>query len=228
MPDRGEQIITANGFDQAGINRDTPAVLLGPNQFTDARNVIFHDGAVSKRRGAEQILQDLQDESGTALTDVEFVEYWNNPNLRFYVYGNDTNAYLVDASNNVQLISTTAFTSGGSWNFSFFGGGRAIVLNKGNSTPQYLIDNTDDGQGLALADLPGWIYGSFNSITAGVIAGYDNVLVAGDLELNDGTTITRAPGTIRISSQAAIGSIPQSWEPGALSNKDTADEFEPQ
>ena len=37
-------------------------------------------------------------------------------------------------------------------------------------------------------------------------------------------TVTRSPGTIRISTQAPAGSIPQTWQPGATA--DTADEFE--
>ena len=227
MPSQDQQLFKVGGFGEAGTVRDTPSAILPPQFASNARNVRFHDGVVSKMPGAEQVFGDLADQNGTLLTDVEFLRYWPNPNNSFYVYANDRNVYVVDSTNNVQYLNQggTPYTAGGRWGSTLFLGGYSLILNNTVDTPQFLNDNAGDGTNLVLADLPGWDYGG-QTITAGVISSFGNVLIAGDFTSVSGGTTTRAPGTIRISSRAAPGSVPQSWTPGELGDTSTADEFE--
>ena len=64
------------------------------------------------------------------------------------------------------------------------------------------------------------------TVTAEVVAAFDEVLVAGNLTVDNGTTVLHQPGTVRVSTRAAVGSLPTTWEPGALGDTSTADEFE--
>ena len=98
-------------------------------------------------------------------------------------------------------------------------------MNNTVSTPQYTLDNTLTGDVPLLQDLPGWNYGSNRTVTAGVIRSFNNVLIAGDIVETVSGVVTRSPGTIRISTQAPAGSIPQTWDPTATT-ADVADEFE--
>lgn len=237
MPSQNESTFRADGFGKAGVVRDTPSVILPPSTFSNARNVRFHDGVVSKITGAEQVFPPLADQNGTLLTDVEFLRYWPNPNIPFWLYATDQNVYITDANGNVQYINQggVAYSQAGRWGQSLFVGGYALILNNTLDTPQFLNDSQGDGTSLQLADLPGWNYsvGNLsNVVRAGVISSFGNVLIAGDLTItstdSDTSTVTttRLPGTVRISSRAAAGAIPQSWTPGELGDTSTADEFE--
>lgn len=64
--------------------------------------------------------------------------------------------------------------------------------------------------------------------TCGIIRGFEQVLVAGNLteiDETDESTIRRLAGTVRVSNLAEPGQVPTSWDPFA-SGADTADEFE--
>ena len=64
------------------------------------------------------------------------------------------------------------------------------------------------------------------TVTAEVIAAFEEVIVAGNLTEDDGSIVVNKPGTVRVSTRAAAGALPTTWEPGALSDTSTADEFE--
>lgn len=103
-------------------------------------------------------------------------------------------------------------------------GGETIMINDGQRTPQYLA--TGPGNTTRLRDIPGWNYTVGTEVTADVIRPFKYVQVAGGITMTpiDGSAITSAPGTIRVSNRAAPGALP-TWDPG-LATADTADEFE--
>lgn len=126
----------------------------------------------------------------------------------------------------------------GDWQSSPFLGGYAFIINNGYHTPQYIL-GSDGNTSIqaALRPLPGWDWqkdaaGEQYHIGAKVVRGYKNVLLAGNLKqytiAANGTVDTISeksfPGTIRVSTAAAAGEIPRTWQPGATN--EFADEFE--
>jgi len=124
------------------------------------------------------------------------------------------------------------------WQSSTFLGGYAFIINNGYHTPQYILGSDGDiFNPIALRPLPGWDWQSFGAgedyhIGAKVVRGYKNVLLAGNLKqyaiASNGAVDTIAeksfPGTVRVSTAAAAGEIPRTWQPGA--GNEFADEFE--
>lgn len=124
------------------------------------------------------------------------------------------------------------------WQSSMFLGGYAFIINNGYHTPQYILGSDGDiSTPVALRPLPGWDWQSFGAgenyhIGAKVVRGYKNVILAGNLKqypiASNGAVDTVAeksfPGTIRVSTAAAAGEIPRTWQPGA--GNEFADEFE--
>ena len=219
------QPIKIRGGDKIGIIKDSPAFSLPPSAYTDGRNVRFHDGVVSKIPGEVNILGSLVNMSNN-MVDPEHIAYWPNPITPQYVYINKTHVYTMNSAGGIHNINKNSapYASSDEWHSAIFTGGYALVLNSTVGTPQYVIDTTTDGSVPDLQDLPGWTYGTTTSVTAGIIQAFNNVLIAGNITaVIDGSTV-RSPGTIRISTQAPAGSIPQVWQAGP--NTDTADEFE--
>ena len=150
-----------------------------------------------------------------------------------------TPAYVIDSAYAVPSASVKPiiYPSGVDleWQSTLFAGGYAYILNNGFHTPQYAIGSTGASYEVpTFRDLPGWDWQkeiNGTHIGAKVIRGYKNVLIAGNLkeyEIVNGSPLTSPsknfPGTIRISTSAAAGGIPQTWEPGLTTS--FADEFE--
>ena len=213
-----------------GIVRDTPAVLLNPGVFSDGRNVRFDNAAVRKMEGHVQILPDL-----TGATNPHFGIHWPRPEDRYNIYANAQNIYRVDQAGNISNVTQETapgvpkvYRAGSRWHGSLFTGGYAVVLNNTVDTPAYTIfGNVGTPDQLRFVDLPGWNYSTaFSRIAAGVLRPYRNHLVAGNLTVTSATSgiVSHNPGTVRISTAAAPGAIPQTWEPGV--GDQLADEFE--
>ena len=168
-------MIPINSLHEVGVIKDTPAVSLPPNAFTDARNVRFRDGAVIKMEGEHSVF--------TGLTDIRYVIWWPNPNRADNMSGyyiiiqdNGTNdvAYLYQPADEGQAFKAVdntvpvsqqqpvvigTFTREGNWQHTFFQGGFAVVLNNGLDVPHYILDSdgNDDIQEVPdFAELPGW------------------------------------------------------------------------
>ena len=219
-------IVPIRGLGSGGIVQDTAAVLLEPNVFSDGRNVKFDDGSVRKRLGHTQILPDLTDTDTTTLANPHFGLHWPRPDTRYNIYASPTEVWRMNQAGNLSSIYTTA-TAGSRWHGSLFTGGYAVVMNNTVDIPVYsLYDGLGTLQDTTLVALPNWNYTANTEIRAGVVRAYRNFLVAGDISSTFNNVVTRAPGTLRISSAAAAGQIPQNWQPGALGQRDSADELE--
>ena len=218
-----------------GIVRDTPAVLLNPGVFSDGRNVRFDNASVRKMEGHVQILPDL-----TGATDPHFGIHWPRPEDRYNIYANAQNIYrvdqagtMVDITQRVPFDSTNpadkkVYRTDSRWHGNLFTGGYAVVMNNTVDTPTYIIyGNTGNTQVIRFVDLPGWNYNpSFSRISAGVLRPFGNQLMAGNItavEAGSGIVFTQ-PGTIRLSTNAAPGAIPETWEP--FEGDFAAEEFE--
>jgi hypothetical protein len=200
---------------QGGMNKDTEAILLPPNVFTDAYNVRFRNGSVGTILGESAFL--------TAANTPEKGMHWRRPDAGYTVlaYNGYINRYAANGTATAMLAS--AGYAGSVWQTDQFGAGYAILFNNGVDTPLYSL-YADPVANLTLQPFPGWNYAVGLTVTAKVIKSFNYSLVAANLTLNDGVTVTSAPSTVRISVQAAIGSFPTIWEPGLTT--DTADEFE--
>ena len=208
------------GIGTGGIVRDVPAVLLPETHWSDGRNVRFDNASVNKISGHIRYSRDFNE------SDVHWGIFWNRPTTPYLIYADPTDVYRVDAAGNRAEISTgPAYSSGSRWHGSTFTGGFAVVMNNTVDTPQYIIHgNTGASQETTLTDLPGWNYTTGIEITAGVVRPFRNHLVAGNITSVASGVVTQNPATIRISTAAAPGSIPQTWQPGE--GDQLADEFE--
>ena len=117
-------IVPIRALGAGGIVKDTAAVLLEPNVFSDGRNIKFDDGSVRKRLGHVQILPDL-----TGATNPHFGISWPRPTTRFNIYANASDVYRIDQAGNSAEISTgSTYSTGSRWHGSLFTGGYACLL----------------------------------------------------------------------------------------------------
>ena len=214
-------IIPIRNIGSSGISMDTPSVILPPSTWSNGRNIRFDNGSVAKIAGHTQYLGNLNEQ------DIHFGIYWPRPVTQYVIYANDSRVYRIDeAGNSSDISSAVAYSAGSRWHGSLFTGGYAVVMNNTVDTPQYIIYGTSGAaEETTLTNLPNWNYGS-TTVTAGVLRPFKNVLVAGNLTDSVSGSLTRAPGTVRVSTRAAAGAIPTTWEPGALGDTSSADEFE--
>ncbi len=203
---------------KGGVIKDTPPMILPENILTDARNVRFNNNSI------QSILGDGTYRVLTAITP-EYGIHWRRPDQGYDIFLNDGIGYRVDAggSESVVLNSADAKYTNSVWDCITYNGGYAIVINNGKSTPLYMLYG-DPTAGTAFQELPNWNYVAGLTVTAKVVRSLGYSLVAANLTLVDGGITTYAPSTIRISTQASTGNIPDTWAPGLTT--DTADEFE--
>jgi hypothetical protein len=207
------QIVPIDKFAQEGMMKDAETVLLPPAAFSDVNNIRIRDGSVGTILG-ESLFR-------TVSIAPEAGIHWPRPEGGLSVFVKNNNAVSISATGTVGTLSTTLPT-GQPWKIDKFGGGYAVYINNGASTPKYVLVNGGAAD-TAFVDFPGWNYGGV-TVTAKVIKPLGYALVAGNLTITQGSTVTPAPVTVRISVQAPVGGFPNMWEPGLTT--DTADEFE--
>jgi hypothetical protein len=200
-----------------GLNTDLPAMLVPMNAFTDLLNVRFDDNAVQTITGEAL--------GRTVAITPDFGVHWRRPDQGYNVFLKNGYAVRVDAAGNSSsmLSSNDSLYNNSNWQSTLFNGGFSIIINNGTSTPLYCLFGSTTA-GTTFQPLPGWNYLSGLTVTAKVVRSLNYSLVAANLTLTQDGVVTNAPGTIRISTQAATGNIPQIWMPGLTT--DTADEFE--
>jgi len=202
---------------RGGLNTDIPAMLVPLNTFTDVLNVRFDNESVETITG--------ETTHRTVAIAPNYGIHWQRPDQSYNIFVKDGNAVRIDSAGSVSsmLSSVDAQYTDSDWQGTTFNGGFAIIINNGKSTPLYCLYN-DINAGSTFQPLPNWNYIAGLTVTAKVIRSLNYSLVAANLTLTQGGVTTYAPGTIRISVQAATGAIPTVWQPGLTT--DTADEFE--
>ena len=215
-----DNIVPLRNLNNGGVVIDSNPYALSQIEFSDCRNVRFHDRSVRKITGEEDMLE--VDNSG-----IINIEYWRQPTITRYIYTNDSgNTYLKNVTGTdtnitgTEGLSGTAQITGG-----LFNGGATYVINDGTTIPKYINASGSGSATQALVNLPNWDYDSaiFSSVRAEVLRPYRNVLVAANLTYTGtNNSLTYAPGTIRVSNLAARGEIP-TWDPQAAAAT-TADE----
>jgi len=205
------------GLGEGGLNTDQSPVNIPPNIFSDVLNVRFDDGCVQTITGETTYL--------TVPNAPNYGIHWRRPDAGYNIFARDGNILRSDSAGNFSTMfnSVSSEYTNSDWQGTLFNGGFAVILNNGKSTPLYCLYN-DPAADHTFQPLPGWNYTSGLTVTAKVVRSINYSLVSANLTLNNGGIVTYAPGTIRISTQAATGSIPQIWMPGLTT--DTADEFE--
>ena len=201
---------------QYGIISDIPSVVLPPNAFSDGRNVRFDNESVSKITGHVSFYN--------STIDPNFLIYWPRPNTQYYIYADETTINRV-GQDGVSTRLGSGYASDSVWHGSLYNGGFTVIMNNGQSTPQF-ITYAEDNSDTSMQDFPGWNYGN-NTVTAAVVRPFKNVLVGGNFSITDNSNVTtQFPSTIRVSTRSAPGQFPQTWEPGVLGDTSSADEFE--
>jgi hypothetical protein len=151
-------IVPVMQVDQMGIVLDTPSVSIPPNAFSDARNVRFKDGSISKVSGSQNI-------SVTGLVgDIVYSAFWDsvlNTNGYYIVVTNDTSSsvsrvYVAPHNGGAAVELTTTSTINASWNHTVFQGGYKFILNNQQETPWYISEEGLTINDITIYSLPGW------------------------------------------------------------------------
>jgi hypothetical protein len=159
-----EQVVPITGLNAVGLVKDTPAIALPTNAFSDVLNVRFNNGCVEKIPGEAKLFSSF---TGDAIIgSLIHIAWWANPNLTptngYYVVVATDNTtdrvYIVRASDGNTKDLELDVPTGGNWQHTVYQGGYAIIINNGLSRPWYILDSTGNTN-MTLLDafeLPGW------------------------------------------------------------------------
>ena len=159
-----EQVVPITGLNAVGLVKDTPAIALPTNAFSDVLNVRFNNGCVEKIPGEAKLFSSF---TGDAIVgSLIHIAWWANPNLTptngYYVVVATDNTtdrvYIVRASDGNTKDLELDVPTGGNWQHTVYQGGYAIIINNGLARPWYILDATGNTN-IALLDafeLPGW------------------------------------------------------------------------
>lgn len=159
-----EQVVPITGLNAVGLVKDTPAIALPTNAFSDVLNVRFNNGCVEKIPGEAKLFSSF---TGDAIVgSLIHIAWWANPNLTptngYYVVVATDNTtdrvYIVRASDGNTKDLELDVPTGGNWQHTVYQGGYAIIINNGLARPWYILDSTGNTN-MTLLDafeLPGW------------------------------------------------------------------------
>ena len=159
-----EQVVPITGLNAVGLVKDTPAIALPTNAFSDVLNVRFNNGCVEKIPGEAKLFSSF---TGDAIVgSLIHIAWWANPNLTptngYYVVVATDNTtdrvYIVRASDGNTKDLEIDVPTGGNWQHTVYQGGYAIIINTGLARPWYILDSTGNTN-MTLLDafeLPGW------------------------------------------------------------------------
>lgn len=212
-------IIPVTDLSKGGVIKDQPDLLLPQNVFSDGLNVTFRNGSIATIKGEQTI-----NEFAPSIYPSAAI-FWPRTSETALIVG-DTEGHIrrMRPGGIDEEMLDNADYFGGEWQMDLFGGGYAAFANNFRATPVYCLQNGPGTTDTKMEPFPGWVYAPFTKVLARVIRPFGYSLVAGNFVFYQGSSITRAPVTIRLSVQAPVGSFPEIWKPGLTT--DTADEFE--
>ena len=159
-----EQVVPITGLNAVGLVKDTPAIALPTNAFSDVLNVRFNNGCVEKIPGEAKLFSSFTGDS--IVGSLIHIAWWANPNLTptngYYVVVATDNTtdrvYIVRASDGNTKDLELDVPTGGNWQHTVYQGGYAIIINNGVARPWYILDSTGntDMSILDAFELPGW------------------------------------------------------------------------
>ena len=159
-----EQVVPITGLNAVGLVKDTPAIALPTNAFSDVLNVRFNNGCVEKIPGEAKLFSSFTGDS--IVGSLIHIAWWANPNLTptngYYVVVATDNTtdrvYIVRASDGNTKDLEIDVPTGGNWQHTVYQGGYAIIINNGVARPWYILDSTGntDMSILDAFELPGW------------------------------------------------------------------------
>ena len=203
-----ETIIPISQLHTVGLIRDTPAVALPPNAFSDASNVRFYAGAVRKMPG--EMIVSSPGFQGTG--SIIFTTWWNNPNLTptdgyFIVVRNEGPndvLYAVRATDSTVRHLGVSIPTGGKWQSTIFQGGYAIVINNGVAKPFYVLDQTGniDITALEAYELPGW--DSYYTSESKINDVFDSDIHLSEFDLGENVDFITKEVVVTVSTSASI------------------------
>ncbi|MEX2962850.1 hypothetical protein [Microbulbifer sp. TYP-18] len=191
-------LIPVRQLGERGVNADSPAYELQINEFSQAQNVRFSNGA-AQTMPAPVSIESLADVAvwGTGWIANETPQLAYASASRLYFRENEA---FVDRTG-------SAFTDGGytgsDWHSTTWG--ESVIFNNGVDVPQ--IKGPND---IAFIDLPNWP----SDLRADCVRPYKNFLIA--LGVIEGGV--EYPNTVRWSDEAEPGAVPETWDVADTSN----------
>ncbi|MEM7469369.1 MAG: hypothetical protein AAF387_21140, partial [Pseudomonadota bacterium] len=185
-----------------GLIQDVSAVQLGPEYWSQARNILFENGAAKRVDGYTLF-------NAATGTPIHAVAVQAGANY-YWVYANDAGnilAYDGAIEDNINRGGGTDeySTIPTKWTSDVLGG--ILVLNNGVDTPQYWASAS---LATDLADLTAWTADLPANTTCGALRSYRDFLIALDLTENG----AEFPYRMRWSNPAISGTVPSSWDEG--------------
>lgn len=177
---------------QYGILPDVAPQDLPINAWSGGKNVVFRDGYVYRVRGEGQF-------SNTPSVTPYFITPYTTAASRFWVHAGLSKVYADDGTTLTDITGTAPTgTASDRWTGGVVNG--VLALNNAVDVPTYWGGDT----GVNLATLPGWDSGW----RANFLRPHKRHLFAGHIT-KSGTVY---PHMVKVSSAAAPGSIPSSWD----------------
>jgi hypothetical protein len=190
-------VVTLYGMGTAGIQKDIPPHLLGPEQWSDGNNMRFQDGFFKRAFGYAQVF-------GTPSVTPGFIFNVPSGTDSFWVYASLTAVYGYNAGTHTDITRAAGATPYTAVNYRDWQGcllAGVPIFNNGADVPQYW---PTIALGTDLAALPNWTA----TLRAKIIRNFGRFLVA--LNLNDNGTLL--PHAVQWSHPADPGTVPSSWD----------------
>lgn len=188
--------VTLYNLGTAGIHKDIPSHLLGPDVWSDGKNVRNIDGFNRRFQGHAAVFDPPEVVPGFVMNVPAISDsFWLYASLtKVYGYSGGTHTDITRAAGG--NYTAAAYRD---WNGCLLAG--VPILNNGADVPQYW---SNLALGTDLAALPNWT----STLRAKVLRNYGRFLVA--LNLNDNSTLL--PHAVQWSHPADPGSVPASWD----------------
>jgi len=182
---------------QYGVVKDPMPRELPINAWTNARNVVFRDGAAVKSKGEIEVY------SPTAVKPYYLIPFVT-PVHQFWLYCGLSAIYVHDGSSATDLSKVGGYnaTVGEKWTGGVLSG--VVVVSNPNDNPQYWGGDT----GVKFADLTNWPPSGVTTMRCRVLRPHLNQLIVGDVTKDS----TRYPQLVKWSSVADPGTLPDSWD----------------
>lgn len=189
--------LTVNFKPTLGLVSDIPASELGPDAYSNAKNMHFRSAFAERTTGHASVYETIQAELRGLLN-------YDNDGTNFWIYAGQDTVYGVQTSTHTDLTpggGLTTITGFNTWTMCLLNG--IPIVNNGTDPPM----SWDGDTGNNFAALTNWVSGDI----AYSMRAYKYHLLAIGLTASGGDF----PSVVKWSTAAAAGAIPGDWVPSA-------------
>ena len=196
-------IVPIKDISSVGLIKDYSPELLSsePLAFTEAQNVRFKNGVVSKLGGSEVLINNttINPYYSTRVTDISGTSYYLYGGLnKFYMYSNGTHYNITRQTSGSDV--NYSCDNDHLWTHTVLNG--FPIFNNGVDLPQAWTTLNTSTKLTNLAGMP-------STTRCGIMRAFKAYLIAGNI--TEGST--RYPTRVLWSGAAAPGALPTSWDP---------------